>query len=551
MAPRRESIGEKHRKTEKWREMFNPMRGLTIARAVSYLDAYRRGEMADLQWLYSLIEESDATLLALVERRTSALSELDWDVLIVEDNDLPEGSTRKQAEEQRDYLAEIYGQIDNLREATEFLALATFRGFAHVQKQDLNGDGVIDHLELLDQWNWVRDGMFGQWLWNPKAQNVTAEALKNNPEAIIDPRQFIIREVPRHLNRIALIKRVRTNLAEKDWTAFVEIYGIPGGVALMPPNVPENERDNYLTLAREVAEGGNGVLPYGGDWKPNDGPRGVNPFRDFLRYLDEQLILAGTGGLLTMLAQSGSGTLAGNAHQKTFESIARAEGRKVSELFQKQFDKELIRAKFGEEAPILAYFQLNRSDLSEDEMGFVRDVVKTLLGGKTTRNVLANQMELKELVGNAGLPVNAEYFDPYVPVESEGGPLVTGELMTDSEGDVIGARPEEQPEAATNGTPGGRPSVLRNRATLQRLRQVLAAGVREDLRPVAARLQAIESLPDGPQQKEALELLLKDLPGLEAEINALPKTADAMVDALAEGLKAGLSAQRGNKGGAK
>lgn len=541
------------RKTERWREQYNPLRGLTIQRAIGLLESFRRGEMADLQWLFSHIEESDPTLLALVERRTSALIELDWDVRIIEDNDLPEGVSRERAEEQQAFLSEIYGQINNLREAIEFLALATFRGFSHVQMQDLNGDGTIDHLECLDQWNWVRDGMYGEWFWNPKAQNVTADTLRHSKEAQIDASQFIIRDVPRYIDRLGLIKYVRTNLGEKDWTAFVEIYGIPGGVATMPAQAPNNEaeKQKYLDMAAEVAAGGNGVLPFGSEWKPNDGPRGVNPFRDFIRYLDEKLVLAGTGGLLTMLAESGSGTLAGNAHQKTFEAIARAEGRKISELFQKNLDQVLLRQEFGEEAPVLAYFELQRSDLSEEEAGFLRDVIKILLGGKTTRNVLANQMELKELVGEVGLPVNTKYFDPYIPVESEGGPLVTGELLLDEEGDVIGARPEQLAAEATEGEVPGR-GKLQNRDSLPRLLQLrkeFAAGVAADLRPVAERLQGILKLENREEQKAALAKLLAEVesPELRAAINANPASAKPLMEALGKGLKAGLAKGSGSR----
>jgi len=39
------------------------------------------------------------------------------------------------------------------------------------------------------------------------------------------------------------------------------------------------------------------------------GGTGRAPFRDHLDYLDRQITLLGTGGLLTMLAESGSGTL--------------------------------------------------------------------------------------------------------------------------------------------------------------------------------------------------------------------------------------------------
>ena len=42
----------------------------------------------------------------------------------------------------------------------------------------------------------------------------------------------------------------------------------------------------------------------------NGGGTGTPPFRDNLDYLDRQITLLGTGGLLTMLTESGSGTLA-------------------------------------------------------------------------------------------------------------------------------------------------------------------------------------------------------------------------------------------------
>lgn len=556
---RRGSTAQTHRRTERWREQFNPLRGLTLHRAIAMLEAYRRGEMADLQWLYSHIEESDSTLLALVERRTGALSELDWDIRIIEDDDLPKNATRKQAEEQRDYLQEIYGQIDNLTEAIEFLALATFRGFAHLQKHR-DENGVVRHLEPLDQWNWVRDGMYGDWLWNPKAMNVTADSVRKNPDAQIVREDFVIREVARHLDRLALIKYVRTALGEKDWTAFVEIYGIPGAIVIMPPLAPnsESEKQNYLTLGQDVAAGGTGVLPNGASAVMNDGPRGVNPFRDFIRYLDEKLILAGTGGLLTMLAESGSGTLAGNAHQKTFEAIARAEGRKVSEVFRRQLDRELIHAEFGEDAPILAYFDLNRSDLSEEEIKFQRDVWLGFQRDGTVSDIMANLTNLRKLTADVGLPFQEDYEEPWLEVRSDGGGIVTGEVRRDAEGDIVGGISEAaQPSAAGPGGPGAMPGVpggadprramLNRRIPLSALRQAFAAGVSEDMKKVAARLQAIEKITNREEQNAALEQFLKDLPQLEAEINALPKSADAIVDALAEGLKAGFTIRRGER----
>jgi phage gp29-like protein len=80
-------------------------------------------------------------------------------------------------------------------------------------------------------------------------------------------------------------------------------------------------------------------------------------FRSFLDYQDQLIVLAATGGKLTMLAESGSGTLAGNAHADTFAQIARNEAATISETFQSQIDSPALEAAFPDR-PALAYFEL-------------------------------------------------------------------------------------------------------------------------------------------------------------------------------------------------
>ena len=68
--------------------------------------------------------------------------------------------------------------------------------------------------------------------------------------------------------------------------------------------------------------------------------------RDHLDYLDRQITLLGTGGFLTMLAESGSGTLAGSAHQEAFNQVAKADSVMVTEALRRDFDKPLLAAAF-------------------------------------------------------------------------------------------------------------------------------------------------------------------------------------------------------------
>ncbi len=355
--------GNRTRQWNRWRERYNPLRGLNISRCVTLLEQYQRGEMADPQWAYFFIEQSDADLFAILERREAALLQLDWNIKLVSGR-WPKGDRRMEsfdeglAGEQCAALREAYEGIDNLYEAIAHLQLATFRGYAHVEKYR-NADGDIFHLELVDQWNMVRDLLRGQWKYNPDALATTFYGISD--DNLVDPSNFLIRERDRHVNRIGLLKFIRANLSEKDWDAFIEIYGIPSGVVIGPAGVQPEKEEEYKTSALAISEGGSGYLPNGSQYTPNDLPRGNDPFRPRLDFLTEKLVLAGTGGLLTMLAQSGSGTLAGSAHMEAFDMLARAEARKISEIFQRQFDREILRRHFDGK-PMLAYFELAAND---------------------------------------------------------------------------------------------------------------------------------------------------------------------------------------------
>ena len=69
-------------KSNRWREYCNPLRGLTMQRLMSLIEAVERGEYADLQWLYHYMERSDPVIYSVLQRRRAALLDCDWDVRI-------------------------------------------------------------------------------------------------------------------------------------------------------------------------------------------------------------------------------------------------------------------------------------------------------------------------------------------------------------------------------------------------------------------------------------------------------------------------------------
>ena len=64
----------------RWRDGYNPLRGLTMARAVSLMEDAQRGVMADLQWLYGSelgIEATDPDLMTIVEKTLAGVADMD------------------------------------------------------------------------------------------------------------------------------------------------------------------------------------------------------------------------------------------------------------------------------------------------------------------------------------------------------------------------------------------------------------------------------------------------------------------------------------------
>ncbi len=348
-------------RANRFREHLNPLRGLTIAYAVRIAEEYFLGRMADLQWTYFFIEQTDADLLALLELRIGRLLEMDYNITIAKDAD------ERQAEAQRKYLSEKFERIDNIYESIEHLALADFRGFAHCEKWIEGGE--LTHLECVDQWNAVRDGARGPWRYNPDARSCSYESLGS--EMDMPPENFLFREVRRPINRVALFKFVRGNLSEKDWDASIEVFGNRGGVVIGPPDVAEADEAEFESAAENIADGGRGYLPYGSLWVPNKEESGSWPFSERLKHLSEKLVLAGTGGKLTMLTDpTGLGSGASDAHSRVFDTVASAAARRISEVFNKQLVLPWLQEKFPGQKPA-AYFTLAANE--ETDVGEIVD----------------------------------------------------------------------------------------------------------------------------------------------------------------------------------
>ena len=380
-------------KNNAWRDAYNPLRGMSLPKLVNLLEAGERGQYADVQWFYHYMERSDAMIHAVTQRRRSAFLGCDWDIRVCAEapsaeRRVPSAASKTAdqvlAEEQAAFLRECYDRVENFRDAAGFLFSGFFRGFSHLEKH-LDSSGLVTRLEPVEQWFWVRDGLFGAWEYN---QNAVSGRKRGVP---IEPEDFIVFEsMP--LNRILSVSYLRKTLDERDWDGYLEVYGIPSVFLVGPPNTSKEKEKEYQAIAEGIISDGRGYLPFGSDLKYVNAYGNKPPFMERIDYLDQQITLAATGGLLTMLAEPGSGTLAGNAHADTFLQIARSDAAVLSGIMQEQFDGPLLREYFPGE-PVLAYFEF--APPAADEVSrVVRDAVELAKAGV--------QIDLAELSEKTG-----------------------------------------------------------------------------------------------------------------------------------------------------
>ena len=345
-----------------WRQMFNPLLSLTIQRYVHLQQQSQMGYMADLQWLYLFVERRDAVLKAVLERRVSMMKNLGHVIKIRAGFEKDSRAKKQQA-----FLEEMYSGIDNIPQAVEFMALASFRGYSHLEKHYSN-DGDVIHLEPVPQYLWAHKLPSRDWLYNAKAFQ-TATGVP------IDESNFIIRTIERPIDEIAAICFIRKGMSQKDWDGFVETYGIPPLFITLPqgigtgmtPGQPGSEvLDYYQHMAEQVISDSRGVLPFGSQvTTPTKGAESNHPFLEHITRNNEDIVLAATSGLLTTLSMpTGMNDSQGSVHENAFIQLAKAEAKEIASLWQKQLSEPALNEEFPDQ-DVMAEFALEYVD-SED-----------------------------------------------------------------------------------------------------------------------------------------------------------------------------------------
>ena len=382
-------------------EQMNPLWNISARYAQLIYDYARSGNYAQIQYLYNEIEERDPTLNVCVTRRCSAVAELDWQV-VRSDVRLNRNADQGLVNEQIACLETAMASIDNLPDAMEHLALASFRGFSMISP--LHGiNGEIRHFDLIDGWNVCYDPKGQEWLFNPDASSfmnptIAAAAPGNKWGLQVIPReQLCVCTRKRQIDFPALQIYLRSAIGERDWGRFLETYGLPPVIITMPEFTSKEDEAAYMNAAEAVFEGRSGVVPHDSQVNYGSESRGTNPFTEFIEHQQKLIVLMATGGTLTSLSEAGSGTLAGNAQMDVWRQIVRADVRLISNAVNKQVCEGILKAQRDFKGkPILAEWRLDSAPKPE---------AKDILELASTASSAGFEMDAEELSQATGFTI--------------------------------------------------------------------------------------------------------------------------------------------------
>ena len=409
------------------RERQNELPWLTPQRAVELYEAWRRGELADVQRVWEQLEETDDTLGTVLDKRQRALADMPWAILTDAEAIGDDAERARKAELQQAYLQTVFNAVENLEEAFVHLGMADFRGVAALE---ITGNMQRMRWEVIEPWCLARPVRRGPWLYNAKA-----EATFSTLEAL-DAELVIVREA-RPIDLACMFLIVDKMHAIHGWDAFLDVYGNPSIFLELPPATGEQMARVYDALAKRIIGDGRGTVPNGSKFQTVETRQNnCDSFEKRAKWCQDAIITVATGGLLTITTESGSGTLAGSAHTDSFENLVAGSAASISAAINRQFTRRLLAAAFPDDPP-LAYFSL--APEPADERMQLAQLLATLktAGWQTTQEKASElmQMDVEPVpAAPAAVPMMNTAPEPAAPVVNRTEePQVEEPPLTDEE----------------------------------------------------------------------------------------------------------------------
>lgn len=399
----------------------NPLPGLTPMQVIRLYEAWREGRYADVQLAWAALEEHDDILGMVVDKRTGALKQMSWSIKTDAEAIGESAELKLLAEQQQRTLSEAYARVGNLSQAIGWLGMAAFRGYTALEPVDY-GDEMGVRMELIDHWMLARPERNGRWLYNPDASPYHYRLEE------IDTSRLIIHEVERPID-IPVMALICAKIHAIDgWDGFIDVYGNPAMFFEYPPGTDDDRAKDYNEMMNHILSEGRGCYASGGKITTVETTaKGGETFQNRADWIDRKILIRSTGGFLTATAESGTGTLAGEAHEDSFRALAASDASAITETLNRQYSDAILSRHYPGQ-PKLAYWSLEHRE-NKDVSTQVANIVQLAQAGYRVDDEAVSEI--------TGLPVSSANLDPQLLYPLRG----------------IGMRPEQDDLARRVGMP--------------------------------------------------------------------------------------------------
>lgn len=327
------TLSELDRERRRQLDRVCPLDYLSVDTVRRCLQDCQLGAYAEQQWIWEQMERYDAMLMTCITKRDSALGKYDWSITVKPDLDDRDSLL---AEAQQRTIQDLCNAIVNMDEAITALSQASRRHYKFLQPY-ADSDGL--HLLPVDNWLMCRDGYRGPWGYNPTAQfgRYRGEQL---PVPLDD---LILRLHPRPIDMPAqmLVLNRSTTLAQ--WDVFLERLGTPPAFIVLPEDCSEELRQLYIQAAARMMSAATGVIDHSADIKSVPvSQTSVDLFDRRYKVPTEEIAMLATAGKLTVMTESGSGTLAGGAQADGFADWAADETGDIASVLTAQLVNRVL-----------------------------------------------------------------------------------------------------------------------------------------------------------------------------------------------------------------
>lgn len=300
-----------------WYEYWDPLQGADLSTLVEARNEARRGAFARQMLIWDEIIYSDGLLGMLYSRMVESVAMQGWKIDAADDS--PEAQRQKNA------LEEFYHSVNGLQQSFGQLASAMFYGYAHLQYIE---DSWGRRFEFIPQRYWVRPGVLNEWQFNPQCYIGvdTGESVEDETLVVMEHQYPILFPAAR-----ASFER---NHAKITWDNHMDRYGSAPVIITAPKDASAAVMDALERACEQLKSGASIVLPPDCKAEPLKASNiNENYFLSRINMADKDQVRFVMAGTLTVLNESGSGTLAGSAHTDSWNAVVSAVCSKVAEAF--------------------------------------------------------------------------------------------------------------------------------------------------------------------------------------------------------------------------